>query len=253
MEYVAMLRGRRVLTWYGTIFLALTALGLALAFKDGPPRMQMSRGSNPMIPFEFILAGAAFAPVLLASFLAVGLDAEYKTAAITFTRPLSRALIALRYLAVDGGSMIAAWLITLAVVLITIFVLGIGKYLTFGHEATDAFSIVLGCAVMWYGLIVLVTALLPGRGNAVAGGSWAYALLVPGLAQIPFPPLLHQVMVALNYLSPLSYLGNIGSSNGHSQSLIAGTPLEHTIAVWLIGLVAIAVGTRIWATREVPG
>jgi hypothetical protein len=59
----------------------------------------------------------------------------------------------------------------------------------------------------------------------------------------------------LNYLSPLAYLGStIVNSDGsmQSQSLMPGTGLEHTIATWLIGAVALAAGAYIWSNREVP-
>jgi hypothetical protein len=248
VEYVEMLRARRALIWYGAILFSLLALGLALAFKDGPPRIQMSHGSNPMIPFPYILAGAAIGPLILAAFLAVGLDAEYKTAAIIWTRPISRLAIALRYIAVDGGALLAAWVLTLVAVFITIFAIGIGKYLTFGDDVAGAVLLVFGAAVMWYGLVVLVTTLLPGRGAAIAGGSWGYALIVPGLARIPFPPLLHQVIVALNYLNPMAYL----SQGSGARELIAGSGEQHMIATWLIGLAALAIATQIWTKREVP-
>ena len=250
MEYVEMLRARRVLTWYGGIVLALLALGLALAFKDGPPQIQMSHDMNPRIPFGAILAGSAFGPLILAAFLAVCFDAEYKTVAITWTRPLSRLAIAGRYLAVDGITMLVAWLFTLAAVLICIVTLGLAKYLVLESKDPSIIVLAFGCAVMWYGLVVLLTILLPGRGNAIAGASWAYVLIVPGLSQIPFPPALHQVMLALNYLNPLAYLGSFGSSG--SRTLLAGTPTAHLIAAWLIGIAAIAIGTRLWTIREVP-
>ena len=249
MEYVEMLRARRVLTWYGGIVFALLALGLALAFKDGGPHIRMS-GARPNVPFDAIVAGAAFGPMILAAFLAVCFDAEYKTAAITWTRPLSRMGIALRYLAVDAAAMIAAWLLTILAVLICLVVLGLASYITFQSNAVNVVFLAFGCAVMWYGLVVLLTALLPGRGNAIAGASWAYVLIVPGLSKIPFPAALHQVMVALNYLNPLAYIGSIGSSR--PDSVIAGSQGAHIAAVWVIGIAAVAIGTRLWATREVP-
>ena len=250
MEYVEMLRARRVLTWYGGIVFTLLVLGLALVFKDGPPHIQMSHDMNPRIPFDAILAGSAFGPLILAAFLAVCFDAEYKTIAITWTRPISRLAIAGRYLAVDGAAMLVAWLFTLAAALICIVVLGLAKYLTFQTNVTDLVLLLFGAAVMWYGLVVVLTILLPGRGNAIAGASWAYVLIVPGLTQIPFPPALHGVMVALNYLNPLAYIGSFSSSG--SRSLLAGTVTAHMIAAWLIGIAAIAIGTRLWTIREVP-
>lgn len=243
-----MLRARRALTWYGAILFACLALGLALAFKDGSPRIQMSHDQNPMIPFQYLLAGSAIGPLILAAFLAVGLDAEYKTIAITWTRPISRLAIALRYLAVDLGALVATWALTLVAVLIPLFVIGLGQYITFGGPIARSAALVFGAAVMWYGLVVLVTTLLPGRGAAVAGASWGYALFVPVLSAIPFPPLLHKVVLALNYLNPMAYIGG----KGESHPLIAGNDLQHAVAAWLIGLVALAIATQIWTKREVP-
>ena len=249
MHYVELMRARRALIWYGAILFSCLALGLALAFKDGPPRIQMSHESNPMVPIQYILAACAFGPLILAAFLGVGLDAEYKTVAITWTRPVSRLAIALRFVAVDGGALLAAWVLTLVAAFAVVFAIGIGKYLVLGPHAETYLALVFGVAVMWYGLVVLVTTLLPGRGNAIAGASWGYALVVPALTAIPFPPLLHNVTVALNYVNPMAYIGSQGSS---SHPIIAGTVEQHAIAAWLIGLAALAIATQLWTKREVP-
>jgi hypothetical protein len=249
VEYVELLRARRALTWYGAILFSMVALGLALAFKNGPPRIHISSNSHPDLPMEILLAGAAFGPMILAAFMAVGLDAEFKTAAITWTRPVSRLAIALRYVAVDGATLLAAWVLTLVACAIPIVATGLGKYITFGSRDFVFLALVFGAAVMWYGLVVLLTTLLPGRGGAIAGGSWGYALIVPGLAAIPFPTALHQVMVALNYLNPMAYIGNRSSE---SHSIIIGTLPQHAVATWLIGLAAVAIATQLWTRREVP-
>ena len=104
MQYVELLRARRALIWYGAILFSFVALGLVLAFKDGPPRIHMSPGSHSSIPFEFILAGGAIGPLILAAFLAVGLDAEYKTAAITWTRPPSETVRARSWMVTNRRS-----------------------------------------------------------------------------------------------------------------------------------------------------
>jgi hypothetical protein len=259
MEYVAILRARRVLTWYGSILFALVALGLALAFKDGPPNIH-SGGGSPKLYLESILAGAAFGPLFLAAFLSGGLDAEYKTAAIAWTRPIARLNLAARYLGIDAAALLAAWLITLLAALIPILVLGVGKYITVGADANNGLSwnytvLAFGCAVMWYGSIVLIAAVLPGHAARIVGASWAYALIVPGLAAIPFPAPLHLIVVALNFLNPLAYLShhsNDSSVQISSGPTIPGTISEHALVAWTIGIVAIAIGTQIWARREVP-
>lgn len=253
MEYVAVLRARRTLTWFVGILFGLIAIGLALSFKDGPPHIQMSHDAHPAIPFDWIVGAAAFAPLIVTAFLGGGLDAEYKTTAIAWTRPVSRLAIAWRYIAVDLGAMVVAWLATAAAALIVTVALGLSKYFVWGTDGFTFIVLPFGCAVMWYGLIVLVSAMFPGRGSAVAGLSWAYALIVPGLSQIPFPPLIHQVMIGLNYINPLAYLGtlNFGSRAHSSSGILAGSATDHTIVAWLIGLAALAIGTRIWASREV--
>ncbi|GAC1572575.1 MAG: hypothetical protein NVS3B7_03340 [Candidatus Elarobacter sp.] len=259
MEYVEMLRARRVLTWYGGIIFTVVSLGLIFATKDGAIQAQMAHDRNPMIPFDAILVGAAYGPLIIAAFLAVGLDAEYKTTAIAWTRPLSRLVIAARYIAVDLGTMVAAWLIAILAAVIPIFMLGINKYFVFSTNLLHEVLIAFACAVMWYGLIVFFSALMPLCANVVVGISWAYALIVPGLAQIPFPTPVHVVLVALTYLDPLAYLGHdsvtVSSDttvSAGTHSTIAGSGNEHVVAAFLIGLAAIAIGTRIWSTREVP-
>lgn len=248
MQYVELLRARRVLSWYGGILLVITALCLALAYKEGPPEIHVGNGGTA-IPFGALLAGGAIAAMFLAAFVAVGLDAEYKTAAITWTRPVTRTAIALRYVAVDLGTLLVAWAFTVLLGLLVIAALGLTKYVTLGDLHPESALRTLGSAVMWYGLVVLVTALLPGRGNAVAGGSWAYALIVPSLTAIPFPPLLHKLTVALVYIDPLVYSGF--SSSGPKALLPESHELTAAIA-WGIGIAAIAIGTRLWSTREVP-
>ena len=248
MEYVAILRARRILTWYGVVFGLLVALGLALAFKDGPPRVQMSHDANPMIPFDALLVGSLFAPVILAAFFAVGLDAEHKTIAIAWTRPLARLSLAARYVGVAFLGMLVAWVFTAVVALLAIVVLGLAPYVTAGHQSWTHLPVLAGVAVMWYGLVLFVSALLPGRGNAVAGGSWAYALIVPGLEHVPFPPFLHQVIVALNYLNPLMYLQSRGGREGEVVFANGGGTLA---IAWIIGIACIAAGAYIWSKREV--
>jgi hypothetical protein len=249
MHYVELLRARRVLIWFGGIIFTMLALGLALVYKEGGPHLQMSGDRNPMIPFDYILAGAAFAPLVIAAFLGVGLDAEYKTTAISWTRPMSRLAIAARYVAIDFGAMIVAWVLAVIACLVPIFLLGLNRYYVFGTDGFLIIGLAFGCAIMWYGLIVLFSAFFPGRGNVVVGLSWAYALIVPGLAQIPFPHLLRQAVIALNYINPLAYLNGIGSGKA---SLIVGSPTAHMIAAWLIGIAALAIGTQLWARRDVP-
>ncbi len=251
MEYVALLRARRVLVWYGGIVAAVLLLILyGIATHSGSTVVKVD-GHHPNVPLADLIAGAAFASVVVASFLAGGLDAEYKTAAITFTRPLPRLQIAHRYAAVAALTAVAATAITALALFVGLAAANALPYVTFTHVTDLAYvATIFGAAVMWYGLVVLVAALFPGRGQLIVGLSWAFTLIVPGIAQgFQRPEVLHAVFGALQYLDPLAYVGEIGPAGNRSP---LGFSSEARAALaWAIGLAAYAAGTILWSRREV--
>jgi hypothetical protein len=256
MEYVAMLRALRVLKWFGIVLAALEALALYSALRNGHPNINMQSsvsidGKTSGLPFGVLMLGALIGPLVVASFLAAGLDAEYKTIAIAWTRPISRLAIAGRYLAVGAAALFAAWAATLVAVVIPILAMGLAPWLRF-QTGPDFVALALGtgCIIMWYGLVVAVSALLPGRGGAVAGMSWGAFLVMGILAAAPFPPFLHGIAVALNFLNPFAYIGSIGSGGANNILHLAVGP--RAALAWAIGLVAVYAGVQLWATREVP-
>ncbi len=107
MTYVAMLRGRRVLTRYAIFLACGLVLALAIIFSQHGNHLHVETSgirSTHSIPLAAIVGGSAFAAYLVVTCLGANLDAEYRTAAIAWTRPLSRYAIALRFFAVDAGS-----------------------------------------------------------------------------------------------------------------------------------------------------
>jgi hypothetical protein len=243
MEYVAILRARRILTWYAIVFVTIVALGLALTLKDGPPKV-----TNAHIPLIGLLIGCMMGPVILAAFFAIGLDDEHKTLAIAWTRPIARLAIAWRYVGVAALGMLGAWVFTAAMTFAVLAVLGLMPYVAVENASWTSIPLILGVAVMWYGEVVFVSALFPGHPARIAGASWAYAVIVPALTHVPFPSLLHQVTVLLNYLNPLGYLqsttrpgGEMGFAHGMGGLYVA----------WAIGIACVVAGTYLWANREV--
>jgi hypothetical protein len=129
---------------------------------------------------------------------------------------------------------------------------GAFRYVSFTADGADLFALVCAVAVMWYGWVVFAAALFPGRGNAMIGISWGFALVMPGLSAVPFPDVVHQVLHALTFLDPVAYLGSFGSDSHGSDSVLGISSIGvRTLTALVIGIVAIAAGTRIWATREV--
>ncbi len=101
-----------------------------------------------------LLGIAAYAPLLLAPFLALGLDAEYRTAAIAWTRPTARLAIAGRYLAVDALALLLGWLGAVGLVTIAMGILGWGGHLVVDGFVPAMLFVGLAAPVLWYGLIV---------------------------------------------------------------------------------------------------
>lgn len=255
MDYVAFLRARRVLTWYGSIVLATLLLAVyGILAHHGGIHVIRPDGKQPSdIPLGGLIAACAGGALAVAAFLAGGLDGEYKTAAIAFTRPIRRVVIAQRYALVAALAMLAAFAITLVAVLVAFAIAGVLPYVTLqAGEGPTLLAVVLGCAAMWYGLVVLAAALAPGRAGTIVGLSWAFALVIPALAHSGFPAPFNAIFAALQYLDPLAYVGSLGSSHGNVSPL-GMEPMGLRAAVsWAIGLAALAIGTRIWAAREVP-
>lgn len=251
MEYVAILRARRVLTWYGGI-LGAALLMMLYGVLTHHPTVQTD---NPHagVPLSALIAGAAVAAVTLAAFLAAGFDAEYKTAAIAFTRPLSRIRIAQRFVLVAAVAMLVAFVATLAAIFIVIASMNALKYITMdGGLNVPLVLAALGCAAMWYGLVVLVAALFPGRGGTIVGLSWAYALIVPAFAHADLPVAFHALFSVLQYLDPLAYVGSIGSAHQGTPPLGIESVGVRAAMAWAIGAAALASGVTLWAKREVP-
>lgn len=254
MEYVEILRARGLLRNYGFVLLlglVLAAVSLYSNHFGGHVEVRTEADTSGTVSvYSSVLAGCAIVAFIIATCIAPGLSAESSTLAITWTRPLPRSTIAWRFIAIDLATIAVSYAALFVVVLIVFAMFGVSG--RFRFDGADAAAIVargLGCALMWYALVTLVTARLPGRGGLIAGLSWVAFLVLGGLWAAPFPALIHWLITALDYLNPLAYFGNIGS-NG-TQSIIPLSGAVRTLIVWCIGIAALAGTVRLWSTREV--
>ena len=248
MEYVELLRARRVLTWNCGLLLAALIIAV-LSVYSGHAEM---KGSVPSaIALSHLLKGCAFGAIVVATGVAPGLNAESSTFAIAWTRPMSRAAIAWRYIAVDALTIVVGY-----VYLLVIILAGFACFGLLGHVVVDGgvpLTVLngLGCALMWYGLVNVVAARMEGRGSMISGVSWAVFLFIGGLWVAPFPPLLHGLLTFLQYFNPLTYLQSLSSSHSASQSILPLTPELLTLIAWCFVAVTLVLTVRLWSTREV--
>ena len=90
MEYVEILRARRMLFWFGIVLLGMVAL-TAVSIYGGHAEVQRGTGA---VLLSKLVGGAVFGALVVATFMATGLNAEFATTAIAWTRPKTREAIA---------------------------------------------------------------------------------------------------------------------------------------------------------------
>ena len=257
MEYVEMLRARKVLRNYALVLLAGLILVVASFFSNHvgahlEVHVQTAKPGDPgaVGVFSSIFAACALAAFIIATCIAPGLNAESSTLALTWTRPVPRSTIAWRFIAIDLATIAVSYAALFVVVIVVLAMFGVlGRFRFDGGDAAVVVARGLGCALMWYALVTLVTARLPGRGGMIAGLSWAAFLVLAGLSATPFPPLIGALIALLNYLNPLAYFGHIGSGGQHAIIPLGGT--LDTLLPWCIGIAALIGTVRLWSTREV--
>jgi hypothetical protein len=251
MHYVEMMRARRVLVGYGIALLAIVAV-TALIVLAGPGHIHTdlsTSGSAPILSSN-IIAGCIFGALIVATLMIPGLNAEATTTPIIWTRPTSRDTIAWRYVAIDLATVFVAFLGTIVCVYAVLAIVGLFKYAVFDPKTVTVTLLGLGGIVMWYGLVSAAAARLPGRGPMLAGLSWVVFLVQAALTAAPFPWVIHEIVIVLNYLNPFAYLGSVNSSHVHDPLVIQLPAAGRAVGAWLIGIAATIASVRLWSTRE---
>ena len=245
MEYVEILRARRILTWYTGLIIAGLVIE-AISYYASSHRNQ----NNGTLEFSMLAGGGSIAALIIATLLAPGLSAEAaNTTALIWTRPAPRDAIASRFIGVDVVTILIAYVIMLVAMVVGIAIIGGLPVVTFDGERTVRYvALGLGGALMWYAMISVVAARLPGRGPLIAGLTWGVFPIFVALVHAHFPVWLHDVVYALNFLNPVAWLGGT-TPQGNSSFLPYGVWTRATCE-WAIAIVALIASARLWSTRE---
>lgn len=247
MQYVEILRARRVLTWYCAILLGALVFTV-ISFYSGHVQMH---GGHTSTQLSDLLKGCAFGAIVVATCLAPGLNAESGTVAIAWTRPISRDAIAWRYIAVDVVTILFAYAFAVVVAVAFLAVFGLLSQVDVDGGVPMTVVNGIGCALMWYGLVNVVAARMDGRGALIAGLSWAVFLVTGGLWHAPFPPLLHGLITFVDYFNPLTYFNGGSSANNGEVRVLALSTDVLTLIAWAFVAVTLVATVRLWSTREV--
>jgi hypothetical protein len=246
MEYVQILRAKRILTWYtGIIIAGLIIEAISFYASHG------HNSNNGTVPFNVLAAGAGIGALIIATLVAPGLSSEAaNTTALIWTRPAPRDAIAARFIGIDVAAILIGYVIMLVAMMVGIAIVGGLPAVTYDPAAIlRSFSLAVGGALMWYAVISVAAARLPGRGPLFAGLAWGVFPVLAGLFHAHwFPIWLHDVVYALNFLNPMAWLG--GTTPQGNSSIIPLSLWGRVLGECAIAIALAAASVRLWSTRE---
>jgi hypothetical protein len=246
MEYVHILRARRILTWYTGILVAGLIIE-AISYYGGSHR----NTQDGSIGFHLLAAGAGAAALIIATLVAPGLSAEAaNTTALIWTRPVPRDAIAARFIGIDIAAIAIGYVITLAGIMVGIAIVGGFPMVTYEPAAIlRSVALAAGGALLWYAVISAAAARFPGRGPLIAGLSWGVFPVLAALYHAHnFPIWLHDVIFVLDILNPMAWLG--GTTPQGNSSIIPFSEWGRVLGETAIGVALVVASVRLWSTRE---
>lgn len=251
MEYVEYLRVRRSLLWHAGILLVLV-IGIMALSHDTSVRINGDSGTAHLaagihIPVGALAAIAGFFAAIYASSAGTSLNRESLTRDLSWTKPLSRTLLAVHFMLVDAAGVVIAFAIAMAgalAIIVHLQMIPVVDADTAALLALDA-----GVGVMWYGLLQLLTCGFGPGARALAGILWPIALLLEGLGELPGN--FGAIVRGLNVFNPLAYLNNLSGHPNPANDLMRQMPYDmRALTVWLFAFLFCAIAVYVWPRRE---
>jgi hypothetical protein len=249
MIYVEYLRVRTSLAWHVGILGLLTLL--ILATNHNTAVMVNDRPAVTMgvrISLALLAPIAAFFGAIYASSVGTSLNRENSTRDISWTKPVSRTMLALQYVLVDLAGITIAF--TIAMLAVYAVVVRIGAVPVIDESLVPQLALGLGIAAMWYALIQLLTFWFGPAARATGGILWPVALVCLGIAGVP--GVYGDLARAINVINPLAYLSNfsVNGNGGHSHTLWTLPAETRTLVVWLFTVLFCAIAITFWRRKE---
>jgi hypothetical protein len=235
MIYVEYLRVRTSLAWHAGILAVLTLLILATnhgttVIVNGQPAVT----NGARISLALLVPIAAFFGAIYASSTATSLNRENGTRDISWTKPISRTMLALQYVLVDLAGVAIAF--TVAMLAVFAVVARVGAVPVVDESLVPQLVLGLGIATMWYGLIQVLTFWFGPGARAIGGILWPVALVSLGVAGVPGA--YGALARAVNIVNPLAYLSNFSINE------------VRVVEVWLFTALFCAIAITFWRRKE---
>ncbi|MBC5824721.1 MAG: hypothetical protein GIW99_02580 [Candidatus Eremiobacteraeota bacterium] len=240
MNYVELLRARKVLTVYGAV-LAAVALIAMLSSHGQTPHMDINGHQTTSIPISVLILVAGYCAAIIASMLGTSLNRENGGhLELAWTKPISRSRYAAGIALVDILAIIIAMAAALLAIVAVLATFGLATFIS-ADGALAATLLGFGVALSWYAVSQAASASLRSKGRAVSGFAWPVAFALIALSFAPLQTMLHEVVLALNFLNPLAYLSTVAvTTNDHGTSAASGGVLPLTLSARIIGVYLLA-------------
>ena len=202
--------------------------------------VKIDEGSLVPEDLSYYFTFAALVAMIVATILGAPFARENEGHLETaFTKPISRANLALQTIAADLVGIAAAWTMTVVFLIVGHTIFEAPNYV---YGPTDTVAVTLGllCAFAWYALLNAATASMKRAYGAVLGVAWPIALGIGGISQAqlgnsPLAEFVHWLASALLWIFPTSYLHlqfMLGmSSDLHRSAAIASMSLQTTLSI----------------------
>ena len=247
MEYVELLRVRRALVSYVVALAFVFLLIWIVLHGNGAIRLNLRFGNKGM-DAEDLLDISGIGALFLATTFAGNLAGESATLPFLWTKPVTRTMLALRFVAIDVLGLAAG--IALVAFIVLIVAAGTGNFggVHFVRANAATAALALGAPLAWYGITLLAASRL-GPGSAARAGAllWPVFIVLIFLEFTQLPPAAHTAVIVLEHADPLAYLV-VNDKAG--AGILAADSLQRAAACWAIALVTITAGIRLWSTRE---
>jgi hypothetical protein len=253
MEQVELWRVQRSLLWHAGIVAVIVLVILTLP-QVGTVHVTGAGGSTNFAPgngapLSAIAGIAAFFAAIYASSVGTSLNRENSTRDLSWTKPLARTVLALRYILIDLVGVAIAFAIAMAAGTVIATYMHFPPY--FDAQATAQIVLGIGIGAMWYGLLQVLTCVAPPGARSLAGILWPVAFVVTGLSHLPGS--IGAIMRAIDVVNPLHYMSSTSVHDNTTTTTIGqgGMPGdERALIVWCFALAFCAISIVLWPRKE---
>jgi hypothetical protein len=185
--------------------------GRRIMLPGGSSVVKIDEGAALPEDLNYYAVLAAFVALIVATVLGAPFGRENDGhLELALTKPVSRSRLALQTIGVDLAGILAAWVLTVAALLVGHTIFEAPNYV---YGPTDTVVIVIGLlgAFAWYGILCAATASMKRNYGAVLGVAWPIALGIDGIAHAdignsPLAQFVREIAEALSRINPISYL-----------------------------------------------